>query len=54
MRAVYNIRPQKTETQRTRLIEVGNIIYYPVEVDTPTSDLTTMKVHVNSTISDIK
>ena len=27
---------------------------YPGDVSTPTSDLTTMKLHVNSTISDVK
>ena len=27
---------------------------YPGEVSTPTSDLTTMKLHVNITISDVK
>ena len=27
---------------------------YPGEVITPTSDLTTMKLHVNSAISEIK
>ena len=33
---------------------IGNIIDYPVEVSTPTSDLTNMKLHVNSAISDVK
>ena len=27
---------------------------YPGDVSTPTSDLTTMKLHLNSTISDVK
>ena len=49
-----NIRPQKTETHRTTLNAGGNLIYYPGEVSTPTSDLTTMKLHVNSAISDVK
>ena len=54
MIAVCNIRPQKKETHRTRLTARGNILYYPGEFSTPTSDLTTMKLHVNSAISDAK
>ena len=53
-RAVRNIRNQKTENHRTRIITGGNIIDYLVEVVTPTSDLTTMKLNVNSSISDVK
>ena len=54
VRAVCDIRPQKTETRSTILTAGGNIIYYPGEVGTPTSDLTTMKLHVNRDISDVK
>ena len=54
MRSVCNIRPQKIETRRTRLTAGGNLIDYPGEVSTPTSDLTTMKLHVNSAIPDVK
>ena len=54
VRAVCDIRPQKTETHRTRITEGGYLIYYPGEISTPTSDLTTMKLHVNSAIFDIK
>ena len=54
MRAVCSIRPQKTETHRRRLTSGVNIIDYPLEFIAPTSDLTTMKIHVNSAISDIK
>ena len=54
MRAVCDIRPQKIETHRTRLTAVGNIIYYPGEVNTPTPELNTMKLHVNIAISDVK
>ena len=54
MRAVCNIRPQKAETQRRIITAGGNLIYYPGEVSKPTSDLTTMKLHINSTISDVK
>ena len=54
VRAVCDIRPQKKETHRTRLTAGGNIIDYPGDVNTSTLDLTTMKLHVNSAISDIK
>ena len=54
MRAACNIRPQKTETHRTRLTAGGNLIDYPGEVSTPTSYLTTMKLHINSAILDVK
>ena len=30
------------------------MIYYPGEVSTPTSELTTMKLYVNIAISDVK
>ena len=53
VRSVYNIRPPKKDTHRTRLTAGGNLIYYPGKVSTPTSDLTTMKLHVNSAISDL-
>ena len=54
MRAVCDIRPQKIETYWTRLTAGGNIIDYPGEVSTPTSDWTTMKLYLNSSISDVK
>ena len=54
MRVVRNIRPQKTETQKSRLASGGNLIDYPGDVSTPTPDLTTMKLHVNKTISEVK
>ena len=54
VRKVCNITPQNTENHRTRLTAGGNIIYYTGEVSTPTSDLTNMKLHVNSIVSDIK
>ena len=54
MRSVCNIRHPKTDTNRTRLTTGGNLIDYPGEVSTPTSDLTTMKPHVNSAISEAK
>ena len=54
MREVCDIQPQKKKTHRTILTARGNLIDYPGEFSAPTSDLTTMKLHVNSTISDIK
>ena len=54
MRALCNIRTQKTETHRTRLTAGGNLIDYPGYFSTPTSDLTTMKLHINSAVSDVK
>ena len=54
VRAVCEIRPHKIENQKIRLTAGGNLIYYPGEVSTPTSELTTMKIHVNSAVSDMK
>ena len=54
VRALYYIWPQKTETHRTRLTTWGTLIYYLDEGSNPTSDLTTMKLHVNSAILDVK
>ena len=54
VRAVCDIRPQKKDTHRTKLTAGGNMIGYSGEVSTPSSDLTTMKLHVNSAISDAK
>ena len=54
VRAVCDIRPQKTETHITRLTAGSNLVDYLGEVSTPTSDLTTMKLHINSAISDVK
>ena len=52
--AVCDIRTQKTETHRTILNVGGNIIDYPGDISTPTSDLTTMQIHVNIAISYVK
>ena len=54
MREVLYIKAHKTDTHRTRITAGGNIIDYPREVRTLTSELTTMKIHVNSAISDIE
>ena len=42
VRAVCNIRPQKIETHIRGLTAGGNLIYYPGEVRTPISELTTI------------
>ena len=54
MRALCDIRPQKTETHKKILTTGGNLIYCLLEVNTPASDLTTMKLRLNSAISGIK
>ena len=54
MIAVCNIRLQKTKTHRLRLKSGGNLIDYPGDFRTPTSELTTMKLHVNKAISYVK
>ena len=54
MGSVCDIQPQKKETHRTKLSAEGNLIDYPGEVITPTSDLATIEIHVNSAIQDIK
>ena len=54
MRSVCDIQLQNTDTNSTIITSGGNLIDYPGEFSTPTSDLTTMKLHVNSAISDIK
>ena len=54
MKSVREIIPKKTETHRTKLTAGVNLIYYPGEVSMPTSDLTTKKLHVHMTMSDIK
>ena len=50
-RIVCDYRPQKAEPERTRLTVGGNLIEYPYDVSTDTSDLTTAKLVINSTIS---
>ena len=54
VRAVCKIIPQKIETPRTRLTSGGNNKNYQGEFSTPTSDLTSIKLQVNSAILDIK
>ena len=43
-----DIKPNKTETHRTRLTAGGDRINYPDDVGTPTADMTLVKVFFNS------
>jgi hypothetical protein len=48
-------RPQKAEENRTRLTVGGNLLIdFPGDVSTPTADITTTKMVINSTISTPK
>ena len=53
MKAFFNIRPQKTENHITILTVGINFMGYPVEISTLISDLTAIRIHANSAISDI-
>jgi hypothetical protein len=44
-------RPHKTEKKRVHLTDGGNLIHYPDKVSTPSADLTTIKILLNSVIS---
>ena len=48
---VCSIREQKKETHRTRLTVGGNLIDFPGEVSTPTADMLTAKLLINSILS---
>jgi len=46
------IRPEKIEEpNRTRLVAGGDRVHYPGDAGTPTTDLLTVKILLNSTIS---
>jgi hypothetical protein len=46
------IRPEKiNEPNRTRLVAGGDRVHYPFDADTPTADLLTVKLLINSMIS---
>jgi hypothetical protein len=47
-------RPQKAEENRTGLTVGGNLIDFPSDVSTPTVDMATTKMVINSTISTPK
>ena len=50
-RIVCNCRPQKSEVNRTRVTVGGNLINCPFDCGTPTTDLITVKILINSVIS---
>ena len=50
-RVVVKYRPEKGDPYRTRLIVGGNLIVYPGDCGTPTVDLLTVKLILNSVIS---
>jgi hypothetical protein len=51
MRVVASIRMNKEETHRVRCTVGGDKVDYPGKVSTPTAELTTVKIHLNSVIS---
>ena len=53
-RFMCEVRPQKSEKERTRLTVCGNLIDYPDPITTRTCDLVTFKMHINSTLSRSK
>ena len=50
-RIVCNVRPQKEETNRTRLTFGENNLSVDIDCGTPTADLLTVKLLLNSVIS---
>ena len=50
-RIVVNFRPQKSDPNRVRITAGGDLINYPHELTTRTSDLTTSKIIWNSVLS---
>ena len=50
-RIVCNHRPQKEEVNRTRIAVGGNLINCPFDCETPTADMITVKMLLNSVIS---
>ena len=51
-RIVCADRPQKEEKKRVRWTAGGDRVIYEGEFATPTSNIVTVKCHINSTISD--
>ena len=54
IRVVATDRPNKAETKRVRWTVGGDRIHYDGNLATPTADLTTVKCHINHTISTPK
>ncbi len=49
---IYLIRPEKIEEpNQTRLVVGGNRVHYPGDAGTPTADLLTVKLLINSNIT---
>ena len=51
IRIVATDRPNKTETKRVRWTVSGDQITYDGKIVTPTANLTTVKIHINHTVS---
>lgn len=51
VRIVCNERPEKEDPDRVRITAAGNHINYPGDFGTPTADLLTVKLLLNSIIS---
>ena len=47
---VCDMQTNKTEMNRVRIGIGGNLIYYPLPTNTPTTDITTVKTHWNSVL----
>eukprot|EP00804_Cyclotella_cryptica_P021425 CCRYP_019559-RA/>CCRYP_019559-RA protein AED:0.45 eAED:0.45 QI:0/-1/0/1/-1/1/1/0/134 len=52
-RIVANFRPEKEDPYRIRLTVGGNRINYPGDCGTPTADMITVKILLNSVISTL-
>ena len=50
---VCNIRQQKEETHRVRITAGGDRLDYPNDPSSPAVSMLILKIHINSTISDI-
>ena len=50
-RVVTKLGPQKSEPERVRIKVCGNLINYPGGKCTPTTEITTIKMHLNSVVS---
>ena len=50
-RIVFNVRPEKDSPNRVHTTVMGNLINHPGDKNTPTADLLTVKILLNSVIS---
>jgi hypothetical protein len=53
LRILTKIRPEQVETKRFRFTVSGNLIYYPGDVSTPTTDITSAKCLLHSILSTL-